>query len=590
MKDRTDAVYEDFPGCPEPPVVPLPQTSISALLVAWGIANTRTTRVLLGTTLLLGGFRRFAKTLPPNIATVLKFANQRTNTKCPQGPVQGVTIALADPSGPVDPFTRAAALLKAVWDLHDAMMAGRLAPDMCQGAPTEMRQFPNLFGTMTVPDGDRFRLFKTARTNYALVISRKRFYTLHIDRHDSIEDVAAALTTMWNAGEGGDVAAPIGILSSGTAATQVRLTRILSAVGNNRASFEAVRNSFVTICLDFESAPATDDEAARLAHSGRCENRWWQASLQLVIFGNAKACVICNYCAYLDGNVMTRAAGELARAADAPSWPRAAIGSRCLEWREVPFTVPDGALAPAYRDLERITSDDRATFDLVSAGRVALSERGLDPVPAFVVALQLATYNLTGRLIPIGQFLTMSKYRYMGLTIALATSPQVKAFVEAVAQRTATDDTLRALLRSAMDSHVIGCRSARARLDPAQVLALFMLTQTGVRHRLVMRVLGRMNKLFGALNLMRGGAPGILLSAPSIPGNVTLIGRPGIRLPQLDAFAMHYQIDDHRIRVTITPGRSWGIANRELMAKLEETLDWLLRLSRAGTQSARLAV
>jgi hypothetical protein len=85
----------------------------------------------------------------------------------------------------------------------------------------------------------------------------------------------------------------------------------------NRESLYALRHSFLTLCLDLDSYPLSDAEVAFEGHSGNSGNRWFHSSLQLVVFGNAKACAICNFSTYLDGNTMMRAASELQKRAAA---------------------------------------------------------------------------------------------------------------------------------------------------------------------------------------------------------------------------------------------------------------------------------
>ena len=57
-------------------------------------------------------------------------------------------------------------------------------------------------------------------------------------------------------------------------------------------------------------------------------------------------------------------------------------------------------------DLRAVLDDQQATFDLPGVGRVTLRRRGFSPVEWFVVAAQLATFRLTGRVASISQVVT----------------------------------------------------------------------------------------------------------------------------------------------------------------------------------------
>ncbi len=51
------------------------------------------------------------------------------------------------------------------------------------------------------------------------------------------------------------------------------------------------------------------------------------------------------------------------------------------------------------------------------------------------------------------------------------------------------------------------------------------------------------------------------------------MGRPGIRLPYVKYFGLHYQILDDSVLLTFMPGMKWSIPNSELVAVLGESLE-----------------
>jgi hypothetical protein len=55
-----------------------------------------------------------------------------------------------------------------------------------------------------------------------------------------------------------------------------------------------------------------------------------------------------------------------------------------------------------------------------------------------------------------------------------------------------------------------------------------------------------------------------------------MLGRPGVRLPYVRYFALHYQMLDDRTRLTVMPGPSWKISNADLAAALGSAVDVLL--------------
>ncbi len=61
-----------------------------------------------------------------------------------------------------------------------------------------------------------------------------------------------------------------------------------------------------------------------------------------------------------------------------------------------------------------------------------------------------------------------------------------------------------------------------------------------------------------------------------------MVGRPGVRLPYVRYFGLHYQMLDDRTRFTVRPGLSWRISNADLAAALGSAADVLLTRLSAG--------
>ncbi len=164
-----------------------------------------------------------------------------------------------------------------------------------------------------------------------------------------------------------------------------------------------------------------------MAHRDNPDNRWWYASLQLVVFGNAKAAALCCFSAYLDGNVMMRGAAEIVRrAAAAPSLtPRgrcSRFASCAGRWASRRSTWRTRTAAVARRS---------ARGHLRVRGlRPALLGRGEGGCCARLRPGARSGVPPAHRQVPLmTQFLTMSRYRCTDLVTAMVTTPEVEAFV-----------------------------------------------------------------------------------------------------------------------------------------------------------------
>ena len=282
-----------------------------------------------------------------------------------------------------------------------------------------------------------------------------------------MERLADTLRHVWESSSTAGLATrdTIGTLSCAGQATQGDGFRRLLRDPSNRALYELVKHSFVVVCLDLDATPQSYAESARVAFSGNCVNRWFHASLQIVVFGNGKACLICNPDTGLSGNAMMRAGGEIhsrSIAAVLPGTepePNSPPSISPLTWNlaEVPFErVRD--------DLRAVLDYQQGTFDLPGVGRVNLRRRGFSPVELFVVAVQLATFKLTGRVASISQFVTTARYRCGGVATALVSTPEMEAFQNALEISATDSGHLRGLFDAAVDSQKAACREARSRM------------------------------------------------------------------------------------------------------------------------------
>ena len=589
---RSQAFFEEFPHSPKPPQMPLQTLDDPDALKSLFVSDVPLARSLVRAAFLASGYTRFHKRLPERLDQVLESVNQIGGI----GPTVAATMALVDAPSMRDPFVRAATMLKACWEIHSTIRAGQFPPDVHNGQALEMRQYLNLFGSSLVLDGGTFRLSKTGTLSDVLVLARGKSYVVHFDQHAesaSVPLVADTLKAVWDRAAVEEFENPPGALGALSSVSLELQAEHLSAAledPSNARSYEAVRNTFVTLCLDLDHAPNSYAEAALVAHSRNCANRWFHASLQLVIFANARACVICDFNAGLGGNTMVRAAAEIHRRSLAWAGPSPldhVSGLAGIE--EARWNLGQPFFDRAQADLNRVLDTQQATFEVTGHGRLSLASAGLEPVPTFAIAVQLAVYRLTGRFARIRQFVTQSKYRSQNVALAAVSTPEMEELVHALALPDQNAVRLRPLLQAAMESQRKQYRQARSTISVARALHLFRTVHKGMRRRYVELVVRRTFKLLRALELQELPPPtDIALSYPDTFLEVPVMGRPGIRLPYVNCFGLHYQIWDDRITLTLMPSTKWTIPNTELVAELEACLDlvsglWSGKVSKART-------
>jgi Choline/Carnitine o-acyltransferase len=334
-----------------------------------------------------------------------------------------------------------------------------------------------------------------------------------------------------------------------------------------------LRHSFVTLCLDLHLTPSSAAEAAAFAQSGNCANRWYNSALQIVVFGNSKACLVFNFNAYLDCNVQTRAASEI--------WKRSTslnveavpdVNSQRFVVRELLVPLAPKLLDKARKDIISVLDNQQSTFEVAGFGRSFFTSRGLDPVATFVAALQLGVLRLTGRIPWIHQLLAMSKYRYMDLTTASVTTRQMVWFLKSMQDRTANRQQRRERLQAAIDSQLAMCRTARRYVPGFRLPSLIAESTRGMRQFYTKSIMKATKLLLRIMGLARFGHYDIIISHPRVYDEVPVIGRPGVRLSYLKYFGLHYQILDGSIVLTWMPAVNWKATNAEITNEVVHAL------------------
>ncbi|MDZ7309247.1 MAG: choline/carnitine O-acyltransferase, partial [candidate division KSB1 bacterium] len=211
-------------------------------------------------------------------------------------------------------------------------------------------------------------------------------------------------------------------------------------------------------------------------------------------------------------------------------------------------------------------------------GREFFLAHDVEAVPAFILALQMAARRLTGKIVRITQFVSLSRYRCMDLATPVVTTPEVIRFVEAMDSEAMAADRAMTLLHEAIHSQKEVCRKARHALPFDDLLALFLRSRKGVQKWYVLLVAALAVKILRLLGCYRPLPREVLVSHPEIYPTVPVFGRPGVRLPYVKYFGLHYQIMDEKIVITVMPAVGWTIPNAELVAEVRESLQRIQNL------------
>lgn len=577
--ERTRDVFEQIGSYAKPPLMPLPDFNDSATYLDEGIKPGAISRFVIKIAMSFSGFKSFYRQLSNHLEVLLRQHNLRLPGLF--SPIISATLVLDHDRRDLSPIQRAAILLMGARKLYDDLIGGRLEPDQYKEQALEMGQYPNLFSTSLVLDGKGARVFKSKLVSKILVLVGGKFYLLdvgNLDTETTIEQVEEALAQLVAQSHKNklrpDEFSP-GIITCAANRTQLRAFHDLLKDERNRSSYQALRHTFVTLCLDLDAYPASDDEVMLVGHSQNYENRWFHSSLQLVVFGNAKACAICNFTTYLDGNTMMRGAAELQKRAT--TYPLGIKKNnepvRPILTKELTWNINPVVIRRAERDLKFISDTQQATFEITGMGKKFFNAHGIDPVPTFIIALQMTANQLMDKKVVIEQFLTLSKYRCMDLTTAIVTTDEVLKFIDYINSYRIDPAYARTLLQEAINSQSRECRKGRRYLPVSVLLILFFRSRKLLSKFYALAITGILLTILRVLGFYKSRpAREVIVSHPEIYPEVPLVGRPGIRLPYAKYFGLHYQIFENKIIITMMPGIKWKISNVELIAKLRKNL------------------
>lgn len=99
---------------------------------------------------------------------------------------------------------------------------------------------------------------------------------------------------------------PIAVLTSMIPAQRCQEEQCLKCLSQrNAANLSLIRDALFVVAIDPNDSPRTANEAMFALHSGNFVNRWYDKSVQLIVFGNGVAGFVNNYLAGMTGTVGT---------------------------------------------------------------------------------------------------------------------------------------------------------------------------------------------------------------------------------------------------------------------------------------------
>jgi carnitine O-acetyltransferase len=386
-----------------------------------------------------------------------------------------------------DQLTRAAGLVMAALHYKLLLDDERVPPVLQRGRPLSMEQNKYLFSTTRLPGAvqDEVRSpYSEARpgpasARHILVFHRGNVHRLDVlgtdGRPHSLAELADGLAAVRAAAA--SPAAPgtsVGHLTTGARAEWAADRHTLLALDPaNAESLEVVEDALFCVALE-DLTPAGDQEAADHLLHGDSGNRWFDKALTFIVFADGTAGINVEHCG-LDGTTILSFVDTLL--ASRPEDHAEGAGARAqgpTPFAPVAFVLDD-ALTGRIEDAARSFAEFAAatatlTVSYTGFGAQSAKDLGVSPDAFAQMAYQLAHHRTKGFVGATYESIATRQWR-RGRTEAMrVVTPEVPAFVEAMADPSADDDTRRAAFRAAAAAHVDRARACQAGDAPEQHL------------------------------------------------------------------------------------------------------------------------
>jgi len=474
-------------------------------------------------------------------------------------------VALEPDPNHTAPPARAATLVAGALAFRQKLREGALKDDLFKDRPLNMRQYHNLFGRSVVPAPPANKHLDAPDSEHIVVFAGRQAFRIQViegDRPIAADTLAAQFEAIEaRAAQPAEGDRWLGALSAVNRHKAAEIRGKLEADPVNAASLNTIDTALFTVSLDLDLAPNSLESLTRLGYSGNYRNRWFEKSTQLAVFANGEAALTLCFPAYLDGTIGGRYASELYHGAAAQTLSEhRPVLADSLAPKKLEFHIDDAILDEAEAEVSGYIRDDCDIFKVESIGKDFFKSRKISPDSSIQMALLLATRKVFGHNLNMRQFINVRRFEGGTLELPYVTTQEVETFLNAAAAGNRDKRELAALLRAAVKSHKdIILKTFNGR-SPKTIFNYALVGASPLKRRLArplsafFRWLGFKKYVSDMLGTSEHTAD-IITSSLKIEPGMRILGRPGIRLPFLRYFGMHYLVEPNSILFIFMPAK-----------------------------------
>jgi carnitine O-acetyltransferase len=366
---------------------------------------------------------------------------------------------------------RAARLLESTAAFTIALRSGSLPVDKEGGKPICMSQYEHLLGAARIPVSGRDVLISNHSSTHVVVLAKRQYYVVNIIDPVSLKPIPssqlkATLASIVSDSDAG--AAPslptlpnVSVLTSDHRDTWADIYGDVKSL--NPETIKAINDAIILVVLDHQS-PADVDAAGAATLHNMGENRWFDKSLQLIVYKNAWAGVNMEHAGF-DGQTLIRWLGDIAvdslKLSSDSNSPVAALPLKKLTWKlNERIHV---AIGRAQRDLEELVYKmDMKTMTFTKFGKNLITKHKVSPDAFAQLAFHLAYFRTYGTLRSAYESCSMKRFNHGRTECLRSLTTPLSKFVGLTQCPPSTASQQIASAKSSFDAHVTRAKQCQS--------------------------------------------------------------------------------------------------------------------------------
>lgn len=362
-----------------------------------------------------------------------------------------------------NPAARAASITTAAMEFRKLVAEQQLEPEYVKKEPLSMDSYKWLFNACRYPKkpSDYETAFDPAKNNHVVVMRKNKFYWFDLicnGKQLSTSEIERQFQKILDAA-GSTKGPAVGALTADhrDVWTENR-AKLLKAAPENAELLQKIESALFVVCLD-DSKPVTRDEVSQACWVGDGRNRFYDKSIQFVVFDNGMAGCMGEHSS-MDGTttcrlndyILTQLANN--KVDHGSPTPQNAI------------PAPAELKIKINPEIEKAIDAAGSSFDALVAkhelkvcafpgyGKGLIKKFKLSPDAYAQMVIQLAYYKMYGKSCPTYESAQTRKFANGRTEVCRTLSVDSVAFVKAMEDPSVHIETKASLCRKAIDSHV----------------------------------------------------------------------------------------------------------------------------------------